>query len=129
MKEDEAMRLLKALLDGEGAEWTEERGWLRFRVKCGAMVWETAARPCGGAMLFYARFPFRCAEPDQARQVCEALNRRLVRGALFLGEDGCPVYRCRAELDDVYGAETRITDALRYAAQVTAHCWGRLSRT
>ena len=127
MKEEEAMRLLKALLTGEGAEWIEEREWLRFRAKHGGMLWETACRACEGALLFYGRFPFRCREPDKARRRCEEINRQLVRGALFLSEEGYPVYRCRAELDDVYGAEDRIAAALEYSAEVMARYWGRLS--
>ena len=127
MKEDEAIEMLKALLARESAEWTEESGFLRFRMQHGGMLWETACRPSREALLFYARFPFRCREPDTARRRCEEINRRLVRGALFLGEDDSPGYRCRAELDDVYGAEERILAALRYSAEVVARYWGRLS--
>ena len=127
MKEEETIEMLKALLARESAEWTEEGGFLRFRVKHGGMLWETACRPSREALLIYARFPFRCREAETARKRCEEINRRLVRGALFLGEDGCPVYRCRAELDDVYGAEDRIVAALRYSAEVMARYWGRLS--
>ena len=43
------------------------------------------------------------------------------------GEDGSPVYRCLAELDDVYGAEERIMEALRYSAGVMARWWGPLA--
>ena len=82
------MYMLKALLARESAEWTEESGFLRFRVKHGGMLWETACRPSREALLFYARFPFRCRDPETARKRCEEMNRRLVRGALFLGEDG-----------------------------------------
>ena len=127
MKEEEAMRLLRALLDGEGAEWTEEQGFLRFRLRRDAMIWETACRAVGDAMLIYGRFPFSCKDGDRARRICEEMNRRLVRGALYLTEDGCPVYRCSVEMDDVYGAETRLAAAMRYSAQVMTHCWGRLS--
>ena len=129
MREDDAMQLVKTLLESEGAQWAEESGWLRFRSRCDAMVWETACRPCDGAVLLYGCFPFRAAEPDKMRRVCEEINRKLVRGALYLAEDGSPVYRCRAELDDVYGAEERIAAALRYSAQVMSHSWGRLSST
>jgi hypothetical protein len=57
MREDEALRLLRALLDGEGAEWVEEGGWIRFRMRREAMLWETAARPCADGLLYYGRFP------------------------------------------------------------------------
>ena len=129
MNEAEAMRLFKAMLENEGAEWTEESGWLRFRSKHDGMLWETACRPTEGAMLLYGRFPFSPQDPAQAKRVCEEANRKLVRGALFLTEEGCPVYRCRAELDDVYGAEGRLEAALRYSAQVITHYWGRLAGT
>ena len=129
MEETDALRVLRALLEREGAEWREENGWLRFRSQHGAMLWETACRFVPGAMLIYGRFPFRCADADEARRFCEEMNRKLVRGALYLAEDGSPVYRCRAELDDVYGAEERIAAALRYSAQVMSHSWGRLSGT
>ena len=127
MKDEDALRVLRALLDREGAEWREENGWLRFRSKHGAMLWETSCRACGGVMLFYGRFPFRCSNTDGARKLCEELNRQLIRGALFLSEEGAPVYRCAAETDDIYGAEQRFAEALKYSAQVIAHCWGRLS--
>ena len=127
MDETDALRVLRALLESEGAEWRGENGWLRFRSKHGAMEWETDCRECGGAMLLYGRFPFRCADAHEARRYCEEINRKLVRGALYLAEDGTPVYRCSAETDDVYTAEQRIAEALRYSAQVIAYCWGRLS--
>ena len=127
MQETDALRILQALLERESAEWREENGWLRFRSKHGAMLWETACTVSDGATLFYGRFPFRCADADEARRFCEEMNRRLVRGALYLTEDGTPVYRCSAETDDPYCAEQRITEALRYGAQVMAYCWGKLS--
>ena len=127
MNEEDALRVLRALLETEGAEWHEENGWLRFRSKHGAMLWEISCRVIGGSMLFYGRFPFCCKDVVGARRFCEELNRRLLRGALFLTEEGAPVYRCEACMDDVYGAEQRITEALRYSAQVIEYCWGRLS--
>ena len=127
MEETDALRILRALLLREGAEWREENGWLRFRSKHGAMLWETDCRMTDGAMLLYGRFPFRCADADAARTFCEEMNRKLIRGALYLTEDGTPVYRCTADTDDVYGAEQRISEALHYSAQVIAYCWGRLS--
>lgn len=127
MNEEDALRVLRALLDNEGAEWREENGWLRFRSKHGAMLWETSCRAAGGTLLFYGRLPFACGDADGARRLCEELNRRLVRGALFLTEEAVPVYRCSAETDDVYCLEQRIAEALKYSAQVITHCWGRFS--
>ena len=127
MKENEAIDLLKSLLDSEGAQWTEESGWIRFRMRHDAMLWETACRAGDSALLIYGCFPFRPKDTERAQRACGEINRRLVRGALYLTEDGSPVYRCRAELDDVYGAEERIMAALRYSAQVIAYSWGRLS--
>jgi hypothetical protein len=127
MKEEDVMRLVKALLEREGASWTEEDGWLRFRLRHGAMLWETACRAVPDALLVYARYPFRPADAAKALRLCGEINSRLVRGAMFPAEDGGIVYRCRAELDDVFGAEERLSETLAYSAQVMAHFWGRLS--
>ena len=127
MKENDAIDLLKSLLDSENTEWTEENGWIRFRIRHDAILWETACRACDSALLIYGRFPFRATDTDRVRRICEEINRRLVRGALYLAEDGSPVFRCRAELDDIYGAEERIASALHYSAQVITHFWSRLS--
>ena len=127
MKEKDVLRLLQALLESEGAGWTLESGYLRFRSRHEGMLWETDCRAAEGAALIYARFPFRTERPEKARLLCEDCNRRLHRGALFLEEDGRPVYRCRAELDDVYGAEERLAAALEYSAQVVTRYWGRLA--
>ncbi len=127
MKEKEALELLRSLLELEGAGWTEERGFLRFRSKRDGMLWETACRARDGALVFYSRFPFTCREPDRVLRLCGEINRQLIRGAVFPGEDGSPVYRCLAELDDVYGAEERIMEALRYSAGVMARWWGPLA--
>jgi hypothetical protein len=77
-------------------------------------------------MLFYARFPF-APDPEAALRICGEVNSQLVRGALFLGAGDEVIYRCRAELDDVYGAEDRLEAALEYSAQVVTHYWGRLA--
>ena len=129
MDEKHALELLRSLLDRLGAEWVEEGGFLRFRVSRGGMLWEAACRVRDRAVLIYGRFPFVCRRPEEARSLCERANRQLSRGALFLGQDGAPVYRCRAELDDVYGAEDRIESALEYSAGVMALYWGPLSGT
>jgi hypothetical protein len=129
MDEKQALKLLKSLLERKGAGWTEEAGFLRFRARRDGMLWELACRAREGELLIYARFPFSCRKPEEARSLCERANRTLTRGALFLGEDGAPVYRIRAELDDVYGAEERVEKALAFSAQVTARYWGPLSGT
>ena len=127
MKEEDSLRVLRSLLISEGAEWHEENGWLRFRSKQGPMLWETCCMAVPNAVLIYGRFPFFCRDADRARRLCDELNGRFVRGALFITDEGAPVYRCTAETDDIYGAEQRIAEALRYSAQVIAHCWGRFS--
>ena len=127
MNENDALRLLRNLLESRGAEWIGESGWIRFRSRREGMIWETACRAGEGAMVIYGRFPFRCRDSNRARDECNEINRSLERGALFLTEEGEPVYRCRAEMDDVFGAEERLDTALRHSAWVMARYWGRLS--
>ncbi len=127
MKEDDVLRLLKALLEREQVEWAEELGWIRFRMRREAMIWEISCCARPGSLLIYGRFPFQTASKERGRLICDRINRELIRGALYLTENGEPVYRCRAELDDVYGAEERVLAALQYSAQVVSCFWGRLS--
>ena len=115
-------------MDGEGAEWTEEDGVLRFRVRHGAALWETACRAGKDELLIYGSYPFRPRDGQSARAECERINRRLARGAMFLTEDGAIVYRCRAEMDDVYGARERLRAALDYSAKAMLQFWGQMSR-
>ena len=44
MKEEDALRIVKAYLDAEGAEWREESGWIRFRYGSGIKIpaWQEA---------------------------------------------------------------------------------------
>ena len=127
MNEDVTLRLLRSLLDGCGAEWIEESGWIRFRSRREGMLWETDCCMRDGAVLVYGRFPFHCRDTNKALKICDEINRTLTRGALFLTEDGAPVYRCRAETDDVFGAQERLDAALHHSARVMAQYWGRLS--
>ncbi len=71
MREEDSLRVLRALLDSEGAEWREENGWLRFRSKHGAMLWETSCRAVPDAILIYGRFPFVCRDEEGARRLFE----------------------------------------------------------
>ena len=120
-------RELLALLEDSGVRWAEDAGLIRFRARRDGMVWETDCRVLRGQVLIYARFPFQAAERGAVLRRCDRVNARLIRGAMFLPEDGRPVYRCRAELDDVFGARERLTAALEYSAEVVARFWGELS--
>ena len=127
MDEKDSFRLLKLLLDDGGIDWREQGGAVWFRLRRGGMEWETACRAQNAGLLFYGRYPFRPSDQSRAEHLCAEINRELVRGALFPAEDGTIVFRNRAELDDVYGADARIDAALRYNADVIAHYWGRMA--
>ena len=126
MEEQAVRRTLFALLSESGVEWSEDAGYIRFRARRDGMVWETDCRAMDGQVLFYFRFPFRAADREKTRRVCNELNARLMRGALFVAEDGSPVYRCRAELDDVFLASARLSKALEYGAAAVVRYWGEL---
>lgn len=126
MEEQDVRRTLAALLSDSGVQWSEDAGYIRFRARRDGMVWETDCRVMAGQVLLYFRFPFRVTDWEKTRRVCNELNARLVRGALFLPEEGSPVYRCRAGLDDVFLASRRLSAALEYGAAVVVRYWGEL---
>lgn len=127
MEERDVRRELLALLDSSGVRWVEESGLIRFRARRDGMVWETDCRALDGQALIYGRFPFHARDRAAVLRTCGEINARLIRGALFLPEDGQPVYRCRAELDDAFLARERLAAALEYSAEVVARFWGALS--
>ena len=126
MEEQDVRRTLAALLSDSGVQWSEDAGYIRFRARRDGMVWETDCRPMDGQVLLYFRFPFQVKDLEKTRRVCNELNARLMRGALFVPEDGSPVYRCRAGMDDVFLASARLSKALEYGAAVIVRYWGEL---
>ncbi len=47
---------------------------------------------------------------------------------MFLPDDGRPVFRTRAELDDAYGARQRVKAAIEYNAAILIRFWNVMSR-
>ncbi len=127
MEAKDTRRLLIALLEDSGAAWQEEAGLIRFRIARDGMLWETACRCERDQILCYGRFPFAAADRARCLERCNEINGQTVMGAMFLPRDGRPVFRTRAELEDLYEARRRLIRALEYNAAVVARFWGRLS--
>lgn len=128
MPENQTRAVLTALLDESGAVWTAQAGWIRFRMERGGCVWETCCLPMDGEVLCYGRYPFRIEDRAEGLRRCDAVNRQAVRGAMFLPDDGRPVFRTRAELDDAFGARNRLKAAIEYNAAIISRFWGAMSR-
>lgn len=127
LKADTIRAMLLTLLEDSGAQWQEEQGLIRFRLRRDGMVWETACRCLEGELLVYGRYPFT-ADCARGLALCSRVNAQTVRGAMFLPEDGQAVYRTRAELDDPYDARIRMLRALEYNAAAIARFWGDMAR-
>lgn len=128
MPESQARAVLTALLDESGAAWTGELGWIRFRMERNGCLWEMNCLPMDGEVLCYGRYPFRIDDRTEGLRRCDEINRQAVRGAMFLPDDGRPVFRTRAELDDAFGARTRLSAAIEYNAAIISRFWGAMSR-
>lgn len=128
MREARTRAVLTALLEDSGAAWTAENGWIRFRMERDGCVWEMCCLPMDEQVVCYGRYPFRLENRAEGLRRCEEVNRQVVRGAMFLPDDGRPVFRTRAELDDAYGARRRLQAALEYNAAILSRFWGRMSR-
>ena len=124
MNQEEVRRLLTGMLENAGVPWIEEADLIRFRVRKDGARWEMNCRCRRGELIVYSRYPFSVPEGLDAWILCSRINARAVRGAMFLPEDGRPVFRVLADLEDVYGAETRLRQALTYAARITVRFWG-----
>ncbi|MBR3570942.1 MAG: hypothetical protein IKN96_09145 [Oscillibacter sp.] len=128
MREPQTRAVLTALLDESGAVWTTQTGWIGFRLEREGRLWEMRCLPVDEAVLCYGRYPFRVENRAEGLRRCDEVNRKAVRGAMFLPDDGRPVFRTRAELDDAYGARQRLKAAIEYNAAILARFWNAMSR-
>lgn len=129
MRETQTRAVLTALLDGSGAAWTTQTGWIRFRMERNGCAWEMCCLPMDGEVLCYGRYPFRLDDREEGLRRCNEVNRQAVRGAMFLPDDGRPVFRTRAELDDAYGANLRLKAAIEYNAGILVRFWNLMSQS
>ena len=129
MREPQTRAVLTALLDDSGAAWTTQVGWICFRMERDGGIWEMRCLPMDEQVLCYGRYPFRIEDRGEGLRRCDEVNRQAVRGAMFLPDDGQPVFRTRAELDDAYGARKRLAAAIEYNAAIIARFWGLMSRS
>lgn len=127
LKAEHIRSALRKLLEDSGAQWQEEQGLIRFRLRREGMIWETACRCLDGRLLVYGRYPFPVGDRAQGLAECSRINSRTVQGAMFLPEDGQPVFRTGAALDDPYDARLRMIRALEYNAAVITHFWGNMA--
>ena len=129
MRESQTRAVLTALLDESGAVWTTETGWIGFRMERDGCMWEMRCLPMDGEVLCYGRYPFRLESRTEGLRRCDKVNRQATRGAMFLPDDGRPVFRTRAELDDAYGARNRLKAAIEYNSAIITRFWGAMSQS
>ncbi len=123
MGPEEIRRLLTALLESSGAAWEQADGWICFRLSKDGAVWDMACRCLTGRMLAYGRLPLRAADRDEACRRCSQVNGQVIRGAMFLSEEGWPVFRTEAELPDPYDGARLVREAIEYNAAVLCRFW------
>lgn len=129
MDATETEGLLLALLEEHGADWTRSRGYIRFLVRRQGLCWEADCLCERGRVLIYSRYPFIPADRGAALALCNRANLRLCHGAMLLSEDGRPVLRMAAELDDIYDAAHRLRRALEENAAAVVRWWSLLEGT
>ncbi len=124
MNREDVRSLLLRLLEAEGVPWVDQAGLIRFQVRQGGMSWEMNCRYRTGELVLYSRYPFSVPEGAGAWKLCNRINSRVSRGAMLLPEDGRPVFRARADMEDIFGGDMRLRAALAFAARITARFWG-----
>lgn len=128
MNREQAERLLTDFLDERGVAWARERGYVRFRVRSGGACWEMDCRYAGHWLLIYGRCPFQVSDREAALAACNEANLSLTDGAWALPEDGRPVFRTAADVEDIYDAAYRLQHTLRRSVTAVVRWWGRLER-
>lgn len=118
--------ILLELLERQNADWTRESGYIRFLVRRNGLCWETDCLCTSREILVYGRYPFSLKNRGAALTVCNRANLRMVRGALLLPEDGRPVCRTAAAMNDIYDASFRLREALDDNNSAIVRWWGRL---
>lgn len=88
--------------------------------------WETLCVCQKQMVLIYGRYPFPVSESERVRTVCEAINRQIVMGSMFIHE-GRVVFRTGADLFDAYSAYEHIGRALEYNAGVMVQFWRQMA--
>ena len=113
---------LKALLDSNGVNHSDDAEGVRFILEEGAYKWETVCRYSRTAVLIYGIYPF---ETQQGGEIMESLNKingKLIRGSMILS-GGRVMMRTSADLYDVYGAYEAIARAIEYNAGAIVKFW------
>ena len=124
MDREAVQRLLIRQLEEGSVPWVSQGELIRFWAEQGGMRWEMNCRCRRGELIVYSRYPFSVPVGAEAWKLCNRINARTARGSMLLPEDGRPVFRARADLQDIYGAEERLREALTYAAKLTVRFWG-----
>ncbi len=124
MNQEEVRRLLTGMLEDAGVQWTEEADMIRFWARKDGAHWEMNCRCRRGELIVYCRYPFSVPEGPKAWTLCNRINSRTARGAMLLPEDGRPVFRAWADLEDVFRADIRLRQTLTYAARIIVRFWG-----
>lgn len=119
----QAERLLLELLEERGVDWTRENGYIRFRIRRGALCWEADCLCARTSVLIYGRCPMFPADRSAALELCNRANLRLCRGAMLLADDGRPVCRTEAAVDDIYDAAFRLREAVEENINAVVRWW------
>lgn len=127
MEAEDIQRLLIQLLEDSGAAWTAQGGYICLRLEKNGAVWEMACRCLKSRLLAFGRYPFAAADRDRSLRLCNEVNRQVVQGAMFLQEDGRPVFRTGADLPDLYDASRLMREAIEYNAAVICRFWQRFA--
>lgn len=117
---------LDALLQRSGVDFVRTEDRFQFRFSSGGCSWQVVCQCRQDWVLVYGIHPVPVQDPARALALCSQVNRKVVRGSLFLQEDRF-VFRTSAQLTERFEAQARIAAALEYNAAVLSHWWERLA--
>ena len=120
--------LLAGALTGDPIEWVRERNMIRCRAERNGLIWEIDCRAVRGRFECYGRYPFAVTDRETALRRCNEINLLTAAGAMLLPEDGRPTFRTVAALDDIYGADARMRQAMEDNARAIVRYWGTLAQ-
>ncbi len=124
------IKLLCALLDGKGLDYTRKGDTVHLLVQAGNRKWSVAfTADEQGFLRYYARYPW-LVPTERRGDTLDTFNRlnAELRAGCFLLAEGYPVFRYGVYIFDAFTAAESVADLFVTATAKTAAAWDEIQK-